>query len=140
MGFRYVYCVFILHNMSYAFMYRLPPPHTDAFFMRCFAIRHDASTYMHGRIVTDRNATHEKRIRVGRAFTLRCAGQRSSCPNVSCLLTFIPCCFLVSALPRCLRYRASMSTCLQIVSPCLATASHPVSSMFWVQYPGQDSE
>ena len=36
--------------------------------MRCVAIRHDASTYMHGRIVTDRNATHEKRIRVGRAL------------------------------------------------------------------------
>ena len=36
--------------------------------MRCVAIRHDASTYMHDRIVTDRNATHEKRIRVGRAL------------------------------------------------------------------------
>ena len=36
--------------------------------MRRVAIRHDASTYMHGRIVTDRNATHEKRIRVGRAL------------------------------------------------------------------------
>ena len=38
--------------------------------MRCAAIRHDASTYMHGRIVTDRNATDEKRIRVGRALAL----------------------------------------------------------------------
>ena len=38
--------------------------------MRCVAIRHDASTYMHGRIVTDRNATHEKRIHVGRALHL----------------------------------------------------------------------
>ena len=28
-------------------------------------------TYMHGRIVTDRNATHEKRIRVGRALGCR---------------------------------------------------------------------
>ena len=37
------------------------------FFMRCVAIRHDASMYMHGRIVTERIATHEKRIRVGRA-------------------------------------------------------------------------
>ena len=36
--------------------------------MCCVAIRHDASTYMHGRIVTDRNAAHEKRIRVGRAL------------------------------------------------------------------------
>ena len=32
--------------------------------MRRVAIRHDASTYMHGRIVTDHNAPHEKRIRV----------------------------------------------------------------------------
>ena len=44
----------------------LPPSHADAFFMRCVAIRHDASTYMHGSIVTDRNATHDKRILVGR--------------------------------------------------------------------------
>ena len=36
--------------------------------MRFDAIRHDASTYMHGRIVTYRNAAHEKRIRVGRAL------------------------------------------------------------------------
>ena len=36
--------------------------------MCCVAIRHDASTYMYGRIVTDRNATREKRIRVGRAL------------------------------------------------------------------------
>ena len=42
------------------------PPHTDAFFIRAGAFCHDASTYMHGRIVTDRNGTHEKRIRVGR--------------------------------------------------------------------------
>ena len=46
----------------------LPSPHTGAFFMRCVAIRHDASTYMYWRIVTDRNATHGKRIRVGRAL------------------------------------------------------------------------
>ena len=42
--------------------------------MRCVAIRHDASMYMHGRIVTDRNATHEKRIRARREpdiFTCR---------------------------------------------------------------------
>ena len=36
--------------------------------MRCVAIRHDASTYMHERIVTERKATHEKRIRVGQAL------------------------------------------------------------------------
>ena len=36
--------------------------------MRCVAIRHDASMYKQGRIVTDRNATHDKRIRVGRAL------------------------------------------------------------------------
>ena len=42
--------------------------HTDAFFIRSVAIRHDASTYMHGRVVTDRNATHGKRIRVGRGY------------------------------------------------------------------------
>ena len=40
----------------------LSPPHTNALFMRCVAIRHDTSTYMHERIVTDRNATHEKRM------------------------------------------------------------------------------
>ena len=35
----------------------LPPPHTGAFFMRCVAIRHDASAYMHGRITgSQRNA------------------------------------------------------------------------------------
>ena len=49
---------------------QLTPAHTDAFVMRCVAIRHDASMYMHGRIATDRNATHEKRIRVGRAQVL----------------------------------------------------------------------
>ena len=47
-----------------------PRPTRMRFFMRCVAIRHDASTYMYGRIVTDRNATHEKRIRVGRALPL----------------------------------------------------------------------
>ena len=41
-------------------------PHTDAFSMRCVAIRHDASKHIRGRIETDRNAMHEKRIRVGR--------------------------------------------------------------------------
>ena len=41
---------------------------TDAFFMRCFAIRHDASMHMRGRIVTERTGTDEKRIRVGRAL------------------------------------------------------------------------
>ena len=46
----------------------LPPPHTDAFFMRCVAIRHDASLHIRGRIVTKRTGTDEKRIRVGRAF------------------------------------------------------------------------
>ena len=30
------------------------PPHTD---VSCVTIRHDASTYMHGRTVTNRNAT-----------------------------------------------------------------------------------
>ena len=46
------------------------PPHTDAFFIRSGAFRHDVSTYMHGRIVADRNARHEKRIRVGREYRL----------------------------------------------------------------------
>ena len=45
----------------------LPPPHTDALFMRCVAIRHDASMHIRGRIEMNRNATDEKRIRVGRA-------------------------------------------------------------------------
>ena len=36
--------------------------------MRYVAICHDTSTYMHGRIVTERDVTHEKRIRVGRAL------------------------------------------------------------------------
>ena len=40
-----------------------PAPHGCVF----HALRsHDASTYMQGRIVTDRDATHEKRVRVGR--------------------------------------------------------------------------
>ena len=46
---------------------RCNPHPTRMFFMRYVAIRHDASTYMHGRIVTKRDVTHEKRIRVGRA-------------------------------------------------------------------------
>ena len=50
----------------------IPPPpthtHTDAFFIQCVAIRHDASTFMHGCIVTDRNVTHAKRIGVGRTL------------------------------------------------------------------------
>ena len=33
--------------------------------MRCVALRHDASIYMHGRIVTKRSTAHEKRVRVG---------------------------------------------------------------------------
>ena len=33
----------------------LPPPHTDAFFMRYVAFRHDASMHKRGRSVTDRN-------------------------------------------------------------------------------------
>ena len=53
------------------------PPHTDAFFMRRVAIRQDAST-MHGRIVTDCNATHEKRIRVGRALRVGTTSVRSA--------------------------------------------------------------
>ena len=44
----------------------------DAFFMRRVAFRRDASTYIRGRIVTDRNATHEKRIRVGQALVNSC--------------------------------------------------------------------
>ena len=44
----------------------LTPPHTDAFFMRRVAIRHDASMHVRGRIVTERTGTDEKRIRVGR--------------------------------------------------------------------------
>ena len=36
--------------------------------MRYVAIYHDASMHIRGRVVTDRNATHENRIRVGRGF------------------------------------------------------------------------
>ena len=36
--------------------FHIGPPHTDAFFMRCVAIRHDASMHVRERIVTDRNA------------------------------------------------------------------------------------
>ena len=36
--------------------------------MRCVAIRHETSMHIRGRIVTDRNAKHEKRIRVGRVL------------------------------------------------------------------------
>ena len=36
--------------------------------MRCVTIRHDAAMRVRGRIVTDRNATHEKRIRLGRGL------------------------------------------------------------------------
>ena len=46
----------------------LTPPHTDAFLMRCVAIRHDASTHIRERIVTERTGTDEKRIRVGRPY------------------------------------------------------------------------
>ena len=46
----------------------LPPPYTDAFFMRCVAIRHNASMHIRGYIVTERTGTDEKRIRVGRAL------------------------------------------------------------------------
>ena len=46
----------------------LSPPHTGAFFIRSGTFRRDTSTYMNGRIVTDRNATHQKRIRVGRGL------------------------------------------------------------------------
>ena len=35
--------------------------------MRCVAFHHDASMHTRGRIVTEPNATHGKRIRVGRA-------------------------------------------------------------------------
>ena len=40
--------------------------------MRDVAIRQDGSktTYIRGHVVTDRNATHEKRIRVGRVLRL----------------------------------------------------------------------
>ena len=47
------------------------PPHTDASFMRCVAIRHDASMHLRGRIVTDSIATDEKRIRAGRASIIQ---------------------------------------------------------------------
>ena len=44
-----------------------PAPHGCVFHaLRCVAIRHDASMHIRGRIVTDRNGTDEKRIRVGR--------------------------------------------------------------------------
>ena len=36
--------------------------------MRCVAIRHDASMHIRERIVTERKATGEKRIRVRRAL------------------------------------------------------------------------
>ena len=49
------------------------PLHTDAFGMRCVAIRHDAPMHIRGRIVAARNATHDKRIHVGRAFDRFCA-------------------------------------------------------------------
>ena len=42
----------------------------DAFSMRCVAIRHYASMHIRGRIVTERNATDEKRIRVRQALML----------------------------------------------------------------------
>ena len=40
--------------------------------MRYVTIRQDGSktTYIRGHVVTDRNATHEKRIRVGRVLRL----------------------------------------------------------------------
>ena len=37
------------------------------FLMRSVAFRRDTSMHIRGRIMTDRAATHEKRIRVGRA-------------------------------------------------------------------------
>ena len=40
--------------------------------MRYVAFRHDASMHIRGRIVTDRNKTHGKRIRVGRALAINC--------------------------------------------------------------------
>ena len=56
----------------------LGPPHTSAFFMRCVAFRHHPSMHIHGRIVTERNATREKRTRVGpgalNALVLAAAG------------------------------------------------------------------
>ena len=60
------------HIWAYLFSYveALPPPHTDAFFMRCVATRHDAFMHIRGRIVTNRNGTDEKRIRVGLALAL----------------------------------------------------------------------
>ena len=39
--------------------------------MRCVAIRHDASVYIRGRIVTERTGMDEKRIRVGRALGIQ---------------------------------------------------------------------
>ena len=53
-------------KLVFTALVHLPPPHTDAFSMRCVAIRHDASKHIRGRIETDRNTTDEKRIRVGR--------------------------------------------------------------------------
>ena len=44
--------------------------------MRCVAFRHDTSMHIRGRIVTDRSATHEKRIRVGRALTAESRSNR----------------------------------------------------------------
>ena len=39
--------------------------HTDAFFMHCVSFRQDTSMHIRGRSVTECNATHEKRIRMG---------------------------------------------------------------------------
>ena len=48
----------------------LRPAHTDVFFMRCVAICHDASIHIRGRIVTDRNATHENASVWGRGLVI----------------------------------------------------------------------
>ena len=62
-------CSFTMAQKTFAKrLWLLPPPHTDAFFMRSVAIRHDASMHIRGRIVTERTGTDEKRVRVGRAF------------------------------------------------------------------------
>ena len=54
--------------------------------MRCVAFRHNAFTYMHGRIATERDATHEKRVRAGRGYNftdwdLRMQGENRYLPR-----------------------------------------------------------
>ena len=44
---------------------RTGPPNTDAFSISSVGFRHDASMRMHGRIVVERNTSHEKHVHMG---------------------------------------------------------------------------